>query len=153
MPEILYSEIPDEKPLARFFIENGLEYTESEEIATDLVKCWKAEKTDSETGIVKLVGGCVLARREGRFICDGIATDPSVRGQRVGEHMLLTMLDEIKDLGGDELYLVARAPGFFTKYGFMSIERDEAPTFFECFSCSQFGKTCHPKVMRKDINN
>jgi len=146
MGEIIYSEIPDERPLLRLFIDNGLEFSENEEIATDLVKCWKAE-----TGAAVLVGGCVLAKREGRFICDGIATDPSVRGQRVGEHMLLTMLEEVENLGGEALYLVARAPGFFTKYGFTSITRDEAPTFFECFTCSQYEKTCHPKVMRKDI--
>ena len=151
MAEIIYSEIPDERPLVRFFIENGLEYAEDEEIATDLVKCWKAEEIEKDTGAARLVGGCVLAMREGRYICDGIATDPSVRGLRVGEHMLKTMLDEVKKLGGDALYLVARAPGFFTKYGFTSIMRDEAPTFFECFSCPQYGKTCHPKVMRKDI--
>ena len=144
MTEIVYSVIPDERPLYRLFIDNGLEYSENEEISTDLVKCWKAE--EKETG--KLVGGCVLAKRQGRYICDGIATDPSVRGQRVGESMLLTMLDEVRGLGGDEIYLVARAPGFFTKYGFMSIERDEAPTFFECFTCPQYGKSCHPEVLR-----
>jgi len=151
MAEIIYSEIPDERPLVRLFIENGLEYSENEEIATDLVKCWKAEEIEKGTGAARLVGGCVLAKREGRFICDGIATDPSVRGLRVGERMLLTMFDEIRELGGDTLYLVARAPGFFTKYGFTSITRAEAPTFFECFTCSQYGKTCHPEVMRKDF--
>ena len=145
MGEIVYSEIPDERPLVRLFIDNGLEYSENEEISTDSVKCWKAEDGG------RLVGGCALAMREGRYICDGIATDPSVRGQRIGEHLLLNMLDEVRDMGGDAIYLVARAPGFFSKYGFMSIEREEAPTFFECFSCSQYNKTCYPEVMRKDL--
>jgi len=144
--DIVYSEIPDEGPLVRLFIENGLEYSENDEIKTDLVKCWKAERGDSA-----LIGGCVLAKREGRFICDGIATDPSVRGLRVGERLLLTMFDEVRSLGGDSLYLVARAPGFFSKYGFVPIGRDEAPTFFECFTCPQYGRTCHPEVMRKEL--
>ena len=141
---IEYSEIPDERPLVRFFIDNGLEYSEGDEIATDLVKCWKAE----EAGSGRLVGGCVLALRQGRFICDGIATDPSVRGRRVGEHMLLTMAEEAGARGGDALYLVARAPGFFAKYGFVAIGREEAPTFFECFTCPQYGAGCDPEVMR-----
>jgi len=153
MFEIQYSVIPDARPLVRFFIDNGLEYTENDEIQTDLIKCWKAEKTGIGGERVELVGGCALARREGRYICDGIATDPSVRGQRIGERMLLTMLDEVRRLGGDSIYLVARSPGFFKKYGFMSITRDEAPTFFECFSCSQYGNTCQPEVMRKDLGS
>ena len=148
MGEIIYSVIPDERPLFRLFIDNGLEFSENEEIATDLVKCWKAEEAEKDGTTGRLVGGCVLAKRQGRYICDGIATDPSVRGKRVGEAMLLAMLDEVRGLGGEEIYLVARAPGFFSKYGFMSIGRDEAPTFFECFSCPQYGQTCHPEVMR-----
>jgi len=153
MEEIKYSVIPDTRPLIRLFIDNGLEYTENDEIPTDLIKCWKAERIENGSSAPALVGGCALAMREGRYICDGIATDISVRGTRVGEHMLLTMLDEVRRLGGDALYLVARAPGFFTKYGFMSIERDEAPTFFECFSCPQYGKSCHPEVMRLDLKD
>ena len=151
MSEIIYKEIPDERPLVRFFIENGLEFSENEEIMTDLVKCWKAEAVEAGAPAGKLVGGCTLAMREGRYICDGIATDPSVRGLGVGKRLLLTMLDEVRAMDGSALYLVARAPGFFTKYGFMSISRDAAPTFFECFSCSQYGKTCHPEVMRFDF--
>ena len=154
MAEIIYSEIPDARPLIRLFIENGLEFSENDEIATDLVKCWKAEARSDCEGCeeeAKLVGGCALALRQGRYICDGIATDPSVRGLRVGEHLLMTMLDEVRGLGGESIYLVARAPGFFSKYGFMSIERDEAPTFFECFTCSQYNKTCFPEVMRFDV--
>ena len=148
----MYSEITDETPLIDFYIKNGLEYSDSDEISTDLVKCWKAEEVKAETQNVRLVGGCTLARREGRYICDGIATDPSIRGSGVGKRLLMKMLDEVRNLGGDSIYLVARAPGFFTKLGFMSIRREEAPTFFECFSCPQYGKTCYPEVMRFDIN-
>ena len=151
MAEIVYSELKDASLLNRFFIDNGLEFSENEEIPTDLVKCWKAEEVDEKAESFRLVGGCVLAKREGRFICDGIATDPSVRGRRVGEHMLLTMIGEVKMLKGDAIYLVARAADFFRKYGFLTISRDESPTFFECFSCMQYGKTCHPEVMRLDL--
>ena len=143
--KIVYSEIPDESPLVHFFIDSGLEYSESDEISTDAVKCWKAEE-DGE-----LVGGCVLAKRQGRFICDGIATAPSVRGQGVGEKLLHLMLDEAKERGGNALYLVARAPGFFAKFGFDEVSPEEAPVFFECFTCPQYGVNCFPKVMRRTL--
>ena len=130
--------------LAEFFIVNGLEFEAEEEVPTDLVKCWRAD--DPKDG--KLLGGCVLAKREGRFICDGIATDPSVRGLHLGKKLLDTMIGEARSLDADFIYLVARAPGFFKKYDFEPISREEAPTFFECFSCSQYNNSCFPEVMR-----
>ena len=149
---IIYSEIPDEGPLIRFFIDNGLEYSEDDEIATDLVKCWKAEAAPEE-GTVNLIGGCALAKRQGRFICDGIATDPAVRGRGIGERLLRMMIDEARRQGADAIYLVARAPGFFARYGFVAVTREEAPTFFECFSCPQYGISCRPEVMRLALDN
>jgi len=145
-------ETDDYQELVSFFIINGLEFTD-EDIPEDgqtpeqIVKQWKA--VDTESG--RLVGGCVLAKREGEFICDGIATDPSVRGQRVGEKLLLIMENEARSLGAGSLYLVARAPGFFRKYDFLPVPREAAPEFFECFTCPQYGVSCHPEVMRHDL--
>lgn len=141
---VIITETDDYQSLIEFFVNNGLEFSVDDEVPTDLVKLWKV--TDQKDR--NLVGGCVLAQREGRFICDGIATDPKIRGLGVGERLLHTMLDEARKLGADSLYLVARAPGFFAKYGFLAIPRENAPTFFECFSCSQYGVSCHPEVMR-----
>ena len=143
----IITETDDYESLVTFFIENGLEYAEDDEVPTDLVKCWKA--VDPENG--KLVGGCVLAKREGRFICDGIATDISLRGTRLGEKLLGLLTEEAKMLGAESIFLVARAPGFFEKYGFIPIPRDGAPTFFECFSCPQFGTTCPATVMQRSL--
>jgi len=145
-------ETDDYSELVRFFIENGLEFTdedipEDNEVPEPIVKLWKA--VDTENG--SLVGGCVLAKREGEFICDGIATDPSVRGQRLGEKLLFTMEDEARSLGASSMYLVARAPGFFKKYDFLPVPREEAPEFFECFTCPQYGVSCHPEVMRHSL--
>ena len=133
--------------LMDLFLRNDLEIPDEDEVPTDTVKCWKAiDPADYE-----MVGGCVLAKREGRYICDGIATDERVRGLRVGEKLLFTMLDEARSLGADELYLVSRAPGFFARYDFVSIPRDDAPTFFECFSCPQCNTTCFPEVMKRSL--
>ncbi len=42
-------------------------------------------------------------------------------------------------------------PEFFRKYGFETVAREEAPNFFECLTCPQYGKTCHPEVMKLDL--
>ncbi|MDO4869059.1 MAG: GNAT family N-acetyltransferase [Bacillota bacterium] len=151
MIDYLISETEDYTSLVPFFIENELEFTEedAEEVPTDLVKCWKL--TDSNDPDGRILGGFVLARREGRFICDGIAVDSSLRGKDLGTELLQLGLEETRRLGGDELYLVARAPGFFRKNGFRTIGRDEAPNFFECFTCPQYGISCHPEVMVYEI--
>jgi YegS/Rv2252/BmrU family lipid kinase len=137
----------DYAELVELFIRNDLEYTEDDEVTTDLVRCLRAETESGE-----LVGGCVLALREGRFICDGIAVDPPYRGSDTGARMLAMIEDSAMDKGAEELYLVARAPAFFAKYGYREIPREEAPTFFECFTCPQYGETCFPKVMKKTFN-
>jgi GNAT superfamily N-acetyltransferase len=154
------SETEDYRPLVAFFIENELEFDEGEEYGDDeIVKCWRADEPapgggprDSTDGATsRLIGGCVLARREGEYICDGIAVAPDHRKDGLGRELLGLLLDEVKRRGSDRVFLVARAPGFFAGAGFISVPRGDAPDFFECFSCPQYGKTCFPEVMRLDL--
>lgn len=152
MIDYIVAETDEYAALVPFFMENELEFTEedAEEVPTDIVKCWKVNAAGGEED-GQLIGGFVLAKREGRFICDGIAVDSRYRGTDIGTKLLRLGLEETKRLGGDKLYLVARAPGFFRKNGFETIKREDAPNFFECFTCPQYGKSCHPEVMVYEI--
>ena len=143
--EYILRETDEYAKLVEFMIANQLEFTEedAEEVPTDLVKCW--EITDSAGN---LIGGFVLAKRQGEYICDGIAVDGSRRGENLGTELLNKGIEETKSLGGRRMYLVARAPEFFRKNGFVTIPREEAPNFFECLTCPQYGKPCHPEVMK-----
>ena len=143
--EYILRETDEYAKLVEFMIANQLEFTEedAEEVPTDLVKCW--EITDSAGN---LIGGFVLAKRQGEYICDGIAVDGSRRGENLGTELLNKGIEETKSLGGRSMYLVARAPESFRKNGFVTIPREEAPNFFECLTCPQYGKTCHPEVMK-----
>ena len=142
---IKIEETKDYEMLVPFLIENELEFSIDDDIPTDIVKCWKAE----EDG--QLVGACVLAKRNGEFICDGIAISPAIRGQGYGERMLELLINETKERNGNKVFLVARAPSFFASQGFVSTPKDDAPIFFECFTCPQYGNGCNPEVMRLDI--
>jgi N-acetylglutamate synthase-like GNAT family acetyltransferase len=136
----------DYSALIPFFIENELEFEDGEEYGDDeIVKCWRADNDDN------LVGGCILAMREGEYICDGIAVEPKLRDTGLGKKLLDLLLDSAKNRGAERVFLVARAPGFFAKSGFIPIPRAKAPAFFECFTCPQYNKTCHPEVMRLDL--
>ena len=98
-----------------------------------------------------LIGGCVLALRQGKYIIDGIAVDRLFRKFGIGRIMVDKVIKEIKERGGSELFLVARAPGFFRTLGFETVDPSEAPLFFECAQCPQYQKTCHPEIMRLEI--
>ena len=148
--DYIISETEDYEKLVPFFIENELEFTEedAEEVPTDVVKCWQITDADG-----RLVGGFVLALREGEYICDGIAIDDSLRGTGLGSQLLKLGLEETVKRGGERMFLVARAPEFFRRNGFVTVPRQEAPNFFECLTCPQYGISCHPEVMRFDIED
>lgn len=132
--------------LVKFFVENQLEFDGDEEVDTDIIKCFKI--MDEEGG---LAGGAVLAEREGKYIIDGIAVDEKYRMNKLGKQLLDRVVEEVKALDGDSLYLVARAPGFFRRNGFEPVSEEVAPNFFECKYCPQYKVSCHPEIMKLEI--
>ena len=132
--------------LVQFFMENGLEFDGTEEVDTDIIKCYKVTHGDDH-----LVGAAVLAKREGRYIIDGIAVEKIYRKMKVGEILLKKIIGEVKKLEGDSLYLVARAPEFFKKFGFTAVDPENAPNFFECKYCPQYLVDCFPEVLTLEI--
>ena len=148
-------EVTDEyERLVQFFVANELEFDGDEEVDTDIVKCWKVEEKKDAAGAEKkdaagrLIAGCVLALRQGKYIIDGIAVDEAYRQENIGRALVDKVIMEIRERGASELYLVARAPGFFRRLGFEKVAPEEAPLFFECAQCPQYQKTCHPEIMR-----
>lgn len=147
--------------LVKFFVENRLEFDGDEEVDTDILKCWKITQADTEDlkhikaeakkGEDYLVAGCVLALREGKYIIDGIAVDQTMRKFGLGKMLINKAKEEVISRGGDAIYLVARAPEFFKRLGFEIIPADNAPNFFECKYCPQYGKECHPEIMKLDL--
>lgn len=139
-------ETSDYLQLKYFYYANDLEIDLEDEELPPIIKNWRAIRSDGE-----LIGGITLGFREGEYIIDGIAVDKRYRKGNLGRELLDTAIDEIKRRNGNLLYLVARAPKFFAKQGFVSIQRTESPEFFECYTCPQYQKTCFPEVMRREI--
>lgn len=137
----------DYEKLVKFFVENRLEFDGDEEVDTDIVECYEIVHGDEEY----LVAGAVIARREEKYIIDGIAVDEPYRRLKVGKIILDKVVERVKEMGGDSIYLVARAPEFFRKNGFQTIDPDDAPIFFECKQCPQYQVDCHPEVMKLEI--
>ena len=155
MVMIKLTQTDDYAGLTKLFIENELEVSDEEPVPTDVVKAWKIvdENAAGDANPPKLIGGIILSKREGEFIIDGIAVDPGYRKQRLGESLLGKAVEEIRRVSGDRLYLVARAPGFFRTQGFETVAKENAPYFFECLTCPQYGASCHPEVMKLEIGD
>lgn len=162
-PNYVIAATDDYERLVPFFVANDLEFPDEEdyEVSTDLVQCWKVtegaqpepdeDSAEYKTDRHRLIGGFVLAERQGEFIVDGIAVDPEYRKENLGKALLDLGIAETRKRGGKRIFLVARAPGFFRKSGFVTVPREEAPNFFECLTCPQYGVDCHPEVMRLDL--
>ena len=136
----------DNEALQELFIKNELEFSEEDPVPTDLVKSWRI--VDESKVPPKLIGGLMLAKRQGDFIIDGIAVEPEYRKQNLGKKLLDEAIKEVKALSGDSIYLVARAPGFFRTQGFETVQKEDAPFFYECLTCPQFGVSCFPEIMK-----
>lgn len=149
MLRFIMRETEDYEKLVPFFIENELEFSEEEPVPTDLVKCW--EVVQNKDADAPLMAALVLAKREDEYIIDGIAVQKLFRKSKIGKILLDKAVQETKAQGGKSIYLVARAPEFFRKYGFETVPREKAPNFFECLTCPQYAKTCHPEVMKLEI--
>jgi len=132
----------DHEALNAVYARNGLEVTEDAPVSTDTLASWVAYVDDQQAGAT------TLAFRQGQYIIDGIALEEGFRGQGVGTGLLKTVIANVRDRGGDSIYLVARAPEFFRENGFVTVAREDAPEFFECFGCDQYNRTCFPEVMK-----
>ena len=143
---MVISETTDYEQLVDLFIRNELEFSRDKPIVkTDIAKCWKSEKDNN------LIGGCMLAKREGNYKLDGLAIDPLYRNEKIGSKLLQNALNYIKEQDGHSMYLVAKIPEFYLKHGFRFINREEAPISVKCFTCSQYNVSCFPQVMKIDF--
>lgn len=147
--EFRLSEIDEESydNLVPFFIENELEFSENEPVPTDLIKGWELVRNKDQ----RLVGACVLAKRQGEYIIDGIAVDKEFRKIKAGKLLLDQAISEVKKRGGTSIYLVARFPEFFKKAGFKIAAKEDSPNFFECLTCPQYQVSCFPEIMKLEV--
>lgn len=142
-------ETDDFEKLVPFFIENELEYSESETAPDGLVQCWKIVHGNEDDE--QLVAALVLTVKQGSYVIDAIAVSKIFRKLKMGKILMEKAIKTVREKGGSCVYLVAKVPEFFGKLGFKEITREEAPDFSGCFECNQYGVSCSPVVMKLDF--
>lgn len=129
--------------LIPLFSASGLEiHVEADNKPKGMITCWKAERNG------QLAGGVSIEKKDGHFVIGDIAVEEGLRGENIGSLLLATAMEKIYDLEGEEIYLVAKAPKFFEKYGFTYLEEDDVPEIFNCKHCDQRGVKCYPEFMK-----
>lgn len=91
-----------------------------------------------------------ITERKGYYIVNDIAVEARCRGKGYGEKLLRKALELIKSKKTDSVFITAKAPLFFEKYGFYYLDDEEVPDIFGCLKCEQYGKNCMPKFMKYD---
>lgn len=128
--------------LREFMKPFGLEFDNDEKLDTEILKCWKVVQEPDY-----LVGGIMLSKRCGEYYINGIAVDTPMRRTGIGSIMMKKAINEVRKLGGERIYLVAKVPEFFSSLGFTEVAPEDAPPVSGCPECSQYGKDCFPKIM------
>ncbi|NLY81776.1 MAG: GNAT family N-acetyltransferase [Clostridiales bacterium] len=138
-------EVDNYQKLGKLFKDAGIEVSTFDKLPEHVIYAYEGYDGN------KLIGGVSIEQKKNQYILFDIAVIPEYRKKYVGKELLLHAINTIKSLDTDHVYLVAKAPKFFAKYGFKYVEDKDIPPLFHCLTCDQYNVTCFPKVMRLEI--
>ena len=126
--------------------EAGLEMKPDEKAPEGLMATFQIFD-DSRDG--KQVACGSLAYEHGQNLIRAVAVDKEYRGLGLGRVIVEHILEEARTRGLEELMLTAKVAGFYKKFGFEIVPREEAPEgFTDCIGCPRFHNGCDSEIMR-----
>lgn len=141
---ITIKEFSNHDELVDFYISRGIEFNEDKKYFHPPVFSYIAEIDNN------FVGAITICKENNDFILDEVAVIKEKENQGICTALVNTAISRIEqEYRGSKFYLVAKNPEVFKSIGFNVIQRDEAPSFSECFSCPDFQKKCFPEIMVK----
>ena len=119
-------------------------------------------ESDRLTGIVSaygfyldgiLVGCAALKKGDDQFMLECLAVAENMRGRGLGRTLVARIEKEAVAKGARKLWAIARQPRFFERIGYRisSASGPGAPKNDDCMTCHQFGKSCCPAIVVKDL--
>lgn len=137
----------DVATIKRLAVEAGLD--ESDRVDDVALAAWLA--VDDETG--EPVGGIVLERSRGMDTVNWMAVAEPWRRRGIAAQLIRALEDEARRRGMTRLYLTARIPDFYLDQGYSEVSDPErvAVLLGDCPKCPQYGVTCTPVAMVKDL--
>ena len=144
--KIQITETKDYLELSKLFSEAGLE--NCDRVPDGFLTAWKAVSPSGD-----LIGAVSLVCRDGFYIINDIAVEKPLQHCGIGRRLLEKALVCLQDLGTKSIYLTAKAPDFFARYGFRPLSEAETPDIFHCLTCAQYGSDCTPVFMQKPVSD
>jgi amino-acid N-acetyltransferase len=101
----------------------------------------------------RLMGTAALEREDGGLFLEWVAVDSSIRMRGIGASLVAMVEDEARTHGMKELWAKARIPEFYRRIGFRVLEAGETgpKTLEGCADCPEWGTSCHPAVVVRDL--
>ncbi len=137
----------DVDTVKRLAVEAGLD--ESERADDVALAAWLA--VDEETG--EPVGGITLERSRGMDTVNWMAVAEPWRRQGIAGRLMGALEDEARRRGIPRLFLTARIASFYRAQGFVEVDDParRALLLGDCPQCPQYGRTCTPVAMVKEL--
>jgi N-acetylglutamate synthase-like GNAT family acetyltransferase len=101
----------------------------------------------------RLVGCVALKKDDNLFMVECLAVAESMRGRGLGRTLVARIEKEAGANGAKKLWAIARQPRFFERIGYRvsSASDPGALKNDDCRTCPQFGKSCCPAIVVKDL--
>jgi len=102
----------------------------------------------------KIIGTCALyVTWENLAEVKALAVDETYQGQGIGKQLMEACLKVAQDLDIRRLFTLTLRPGFFERYGFRHVTKEQLPhkVWTECVRCIYFPEKCVEFAMVKDL--
>jgi N-acetylglutamate synthase-like GNAT family acetyltransferase len=98
--------------------------------------------------------GCATLKVDGqKHSVEWLAVRDGMRLHGLGAQLVREVEAAARRRGATRLWALARAPEFFQRIGFSRAPENDPgrPPMVSCTTCKQFGRTCHPEMMVKQL--
>lgn len=129
--------------LVDLFVRSGLEISPEDPRPEGLLTCF--ELLDEVSG--RRVGASGLCRDHGEYILRCVAVEEEYRGKGYGTCLVRAVMNEAERSGAGRIWLTAKVPEFYKRFGFRVVPREEAPFVAKCAECPQYHNGCESEVM------
>ena len=132
--------------LVDLFVKSGLEIHPDDPVPDGLVTCFRLE--DEITG--ERYGAAGLCFDAEEYILRCVAVEEAQRGRGYGIRLVDAVMKKAEEMGAVRIWLTAKVPEFYKKFGFRIVKREDAPFQAKCIECPQYHNGCDSEVMVYD---
>lgn len=129
--------------LIELFERSGLEIHQGTPTPEGLITCFELIEKES----AKLLGASGICFQEGAYVLRCVAVEEAYRGKGYGKLLVDVAMEEARRHGAEQIWLTAKVPLFYEKFGYVTVPREKAPIKTTCGSCEQYHNGCESEVM------